>query len=308
MDATHGLNRTITALRRQRPRSRFARASACLMLAIIGLSWLFGNFFGAETFAVRRLQNLQRFLLELVPYPLQGRSFDWRIAANWLEKILADRGWDAMITTLAIAIAAIVLAGVGGAVFTFLAARTIATPEPFLPDQGDVSRMRRIVWRLLVAITRLVLIVLRAIPEYVWAFLLLAVMGISVWPIVLALALHNLGILAKLSAEIVENLPPAPMAALRGLGATRLQIAAAVIMPLALPRFLMFFFYRWETCVREATILGMLGYVSLGYWIQDARARNAYDEMFLLILLGAALIMIGDIISAIARKLIRDAV
>ena len=74
---------------------------------------------------------------------------------------------------------------------------------------------------------------------------------------------------------------------------------------MAMPRFLMFFFYRWETCVREATVLGMLGLVSLGFWIQDARARNIYDEMFLFILLGAGLILLGDQLSAIARKFIR---
>ena len=50
----------------------------------------------------------------------------------------------------------------------------------------------------------------------------------------------------------------------------------------------------------------MLGFVSLGFWIQDARARNVYDEMFLLIILGAALIMGGDLVSAIVRALIRN--
>ncbi len=54
-------------------------------------------------------------------------------------------------------------------------------------------------------------------------------------------------------------------------------------MPLALPRFLLYFFYRFESCIREATVLGMLGTVSLGYWIQDARGRQSYDEMLLLV-------------------------
>ena len=49
----------------------------------------------------------------------------------------------------------------------------------------------------------------------------------------------------------------------------------------------------------------MLGIVSLGYWIQDARARNHYDEMFFLVLLGAFLVLAGDLISALARELVR---
>ena len=79
----------------------------------------------------------------------------------------------------------------------------------------------------------------------------------------------------------------------------------AAALPVALPRFLLFFFYRWETCVREATVLGMLGIVSLGFWIQDARARNFYDEMVFLILLGALLVIIGDVISTLVRAYVR---
>ena len=307
MDPETNLNLTIRQLHLQRPRNRFIRYSIGLMLAVIVLSWVLGDFFTGEVFNERRLQNLQRFLSELVPYPLQGRAFDWGIASDWAQNILAAHGWEAMVTTLAISIAAIVLAAIGSMPFTFLAARNLSTPEPFLPVIGKQPTAVPLTWRLVVGITRLLLIFLRAIPEYVWAFLLLTILGISAWPIVLALALHNIGILGKLSSEIVENLPTASLSSLRSLGATRLQIFGAAVIPMALPRFLMFFFYRWETCVREATILGLLGFVSLGFWIQDARARNNYDEMFLLILLGATLIMVGDLVSAIARKVIRDA-
>jgi len=145
----------------------------------------------------------------------------------------------------------------------------------------------------------------RAVPEYIWAFLLLILLGANAWPAVLALAIHNAGILGKLASEVIEDLDHAPLAALRASGASRSQIAVTAIAPLVFNRTLLFFFYRWETCVRDATILGLLGIVSLGYWIQDARARNHYDEMFLLILIGAALVMISDIVSAIARESVR---
>ena len=49
----------------------------------------------------------------------------------------------------------------------------------------------------------------------------------------------------------------------------------------------------------------MLGISSLGFWIQDARARNHYDEMFFLILLGGTLVLIGDLLSAGAREWVR---
>jgi phosphonate transport system permease protein len=91
------------------------------------------------------------------------------------------------------------------------------------------------------------------------------------------------------------------------LGASRRQIAALFLPPLALPRFLLYFFYRFETCVREATVLGMLGVVSLGYWIQDARARQHYDEMILFVALGAALVLLADVVSMVARGWLRRA-
>ncbi len=176
----------------------------------------------------------------------------------------------------------------------------------FLDAARPPHRWIRVAWVAVVYGTRVLLIFLRSIPEYVWAFLLISMIGPSAWPAVLALAIHNAGILGKLGGEVVESLDGRSLSALRGLGATRRQIALAAIFPEALSRFLLFLFYRWETCVREATVLGMLGIVSLGYWIQDARARNQYDTMIFLVALGVAIVLIGDLISAVARRLVRN--
>jgi len=216
-------------------------------------------------------------------------------------------GWEAMTITLAMSIAAIVLAGAAGLVAAFPAARTFATPNPFLPgsDRGSVGRRRA--WRALFVGTRGVLFFVRSIPEYIWAYLLIGMLGISAWPAVVALALHNTGILGKLDAETIENLSPRPLSALRGAGARRRQVAAFAALPSALSRFLLYFFYRWETCVREATVLGMLGIVSLGHALSEARIRDRYDDMLFYVLMGALLVLIGDLISAVARRAIRQA-
>jgi phosphonate transport system permease protein len=146
---------------------------------------------------------------------------------------------------------------------------------------------------------------MRAIPEYVWAFLLIALVSDPSWAAVLALGLHNAGILGRLGAEIVENADhPAP-AALRGLGGTRGQVLAAGLVPLSLPRFLVYFFYRWETCLREGTVLGILGIATLGRLIKDSRAFDRYDEMMFFVLLGAALVFVGDLLSLLARRVVR---
>ena len=90
-------------------------------------------------------------------------------------------------------------------------------------------------------------------------------------------------------------------------GAPRRSLAVLVAMPLALPRFLLYFFYRFETCVREATVLGMLGIASLGHEVVEARARHYYDELLLLVGFGVVIVLLGDLASYVARAQVRRA-
>jgi phosphonate transport system permease protein len=295
----------LARLNRDRPRGWTARTSFAALLALAVGSWIIGDFGVGAMFSERRLANLQSFLRELRPYPLQSAPFDSQVLLTWAQDVMTEKGLEATITTLAISLAAIFLAGCGGAILSILAARTFAAPSPFLPALRSAAWPLRAFWGAVVSGSRIFMIFVRAIPEYIWAFLFLALLGPVAWPLVLALAVHNMGILGRLGAEVVENTETPPLTSLRALGATRLQLIVAAIFPLAFSRFLLFFLYRWETCVREATVLGMLGISSLGFWIQDARARNHYDEMFFLILLGAGLVLLGDLASAAAREWIR---
>ncbi len=78
-------------------------------------------------------------------------------------------------------------------------------------------------------------------------------------------------------------------------------------MPESFTRLLLYFLYRFETCVREATVLGMLGIASLGFLIDNARVARRHDEMFFLILVGAAIVVAGDLVSMAARRFARRA-
>jgi phosphonate transport system permease protein len=279
----------------------------------VGVSWWAGDFQPGRLLSTRQQANAARLLTELQPWPLQqpsapeGAVARFQVAAQWVGDMWQQKGSEAVLATLAISVVAILLAGVWGALLSLPAARTFATPEPYLPAGRRPSRWCRIAWRVLFLLTRAGLTAVRALPEYVWAFLLLALLGPNTWPMILALALHNTGILGKLTAEVVENTDTRAPAALRGLGAGRLSLVLAALVPLTLPRFLLFFFYRWETCVREATVLGMLGMVSLGFFIVEARARNTYDEMFFFVICGMLLVLLGDLVSAAVRRRLRSA-
>ena len=293
------------ALWRSRPRSRFVRASLWLGLGLMLFSWMLGEFDWLDLFSERRKQNLARFLVEVRPYPLQGETWDWGVAWRWASDLFTKRGREAMGTTLGISVLAIVLAGAASVFLSLPAARNFATAEPFAPAGRPASRGVRGVWALLCGATRIVLIAMRSIPEYLAAFLLLAVFGPTPWTAVLALAVHNVGVLGRLGAETVENIPARAPGALREIGAGRMRIAAWVFLPELLPRLLMYFFYRWETCVRESTVLGLLGIVSLGFWIDDARTRGQMDVLLFYVMLGVVVVIVGDVISSVAREALR---
>ena len=297
--------RVLRALYRARPRSRLLRAS----LWVLGLAsvavWLSGEIAVGDLFSARRAANLRRFLTrEVVPFELRERGVDLAGLARWIADRWRSGGREATLATAAIAVAAMALAALFGALAAPLAARSLASADPYLdPRRERIPPLRGALLRA----TRVGCVLLRAIPEYVWAFFLLAVLPGSAWPAVLALALHNGGILGRLYGDTLENVDRRPLAGLAGLGAGRAQLYLAAAFPLALPRFLLYFFYRFETCVREATVLGMLGIVSLGYSIAEARARHFYDEMLLLVGFGVVIVLCGDAASYLVRGWVRRA-
>lgn len=288
-----------------RPKSTRLRVSLALLLGLAVYAWGWGDMQVDRLLSGKSGRNVTRFLGEIRPYPLRDREWDWGIAWGWAGKVLEKEGAEAVAGTIALSVASICLAGLLGILASCGAARNLCRAEPFLPAAQPPHWTVRAAWHALASATRLLLIFLRAIPEYVWAFLLVMLLGPEAWPAVLALALHNTGVLGKLDAEVIENSDPKAPRALRALGATRLQIAATALGPASLGRFLLYFFYRWETCVREATVLGLLGFLSLGWFIREARAAVRYDEMMLFVLLGSLIIIAGDLLSAVARRIVR---
>ena len=297
------VQKEIQTLKRKRSRDRLTEACWWTFAIVLFGSWFLYDFNINEFFSARRLGNAKAFLGELVPHPLQGHAFDLRVALVWAWEILIDHGFTALGQTLAIALLAISLAALLGFAASLLGSKDLVLDECLGREAVPCWRCRA---RLcFVCLVKISLIFLRAIPEYIWAFVLLMVLGVSALPAVLALLIHNLGILGKLGAELSDNLPKESIFALRQLGARRAQIGLFGIAPRICNRFLLFVFVRWETCVRESTVLGLLGMMSLGYWVEDARSRNYYDEMFFMIMLGAVLVLFGDLTSTLFRTWLR---
>jgi phosphonate transport system permease protein len=305
-------SQAVSELWRRRPRSHLLRWTLIILAGWTAYSFGSGELHAGAFLGERRLGNLRKFFSEeLMPYSLREEGLSLSGLWGWISGIWNEVGAHSSLATLQISILAICLAGLGAWPLSLLTARNFARQRPFEgfvgPRPGWRQRsVRNSAWTLARQAARFLAILLRAVPEYILAFLLLAVLDPeSAWPAVLALAIHNGGILARLGGEVVENLEPAPLRALTASGARRSGMVVFAIFPLTFGRNLLYFFYRFETCVREATVLGMLGVVSLGYWIKDARAKQYYDEMFLLMLFGVGLVVLADVTSALVRRSIR---
>ena len=137
---------------------------------------------------------------------------------------------------------------------------------------------------------RLLFNFLRAIPEMVWASLLLVAAGLGPMSGTLALALHTSGVFGRLFAEALENAPPGPAQALRAQGTRESLVLLYATLPQLGPQLLSYVLYRWENNIRAAAILGVVGAGGLGQMLafhlglfQNGRAASVIGAMVLLV-------------------------
>ena len=119
---------------------------------------------------------------------------------------------------------------------------------------------------------RLALLMMRSTPELMIAFVLLLLFGPSGLPAVLALAIHNGGLIGFLLANASEQQAQRPDDP-RGIGGY-----LYLHTPRLYPAFLAFLFYRWEVILRESAIMGVLGIATLGFFVDSAFEEIRYDK------------------------------
>ncbi|TLX53917.1 phosphonate ABC transporter, permease protein PhnE [Stutzerimonas nosocomialis] len=146
------------------------------------------------------------------------------------------------------------------------------------------------------AASRLLLNALRAIPELVWAALMVLAAGLGPNAGTLALALHTAGVLGRLFAEALENTPAEPSEALRMAGSGRIAAFCYGTLPAIWPQLIAYMLYRWENNIRMASVLGFVGAGGLGQMLymslslfQEAQASSVIIAMLLMVLAVDAL-------------------
>ncbi len=191
------------------------------------------------------------------------------LAAEVLRPSVGPDGWGTLLSasadTLAMSILAIAMAVLGGLLIAPVAARPLAA--------GTAERPAR---RVLGAAARLGLLLLRAVPAPVWAFLFVLVLFPGPWPGAVALGVYNLGVLGRLFAEAVEDADLAATAALRRLGAGTVTAFLYGTIPVVAPRVVSLARYRWEVIVRESVVVGVVGAGGLGQLINEHLAARDF--------------------------------
>ncbi|MAS95850.1 MAG: hypothetical protein CMO55_21815 [Verrucomicrobiales bacterium] len=293
----------VVELRRNRTKSVFLRFSGFVVLGAIVWAWTSGGPLLGRLSAERRWTNFKNFVGELVPAPVD-KSGNWGDAIPWAWELFTDKGLEALLITFGIASAAIILSALFVSPWLPLSSRKLANSNPMGIWGGRRNQFSQTVWRVVGPVVRFSFVLARSVPEYLIAFLLLSLLGLQVWPLVLALAIHNFGILGRLWGEVVENADVEATEQSIAAGGGRFSAYLSRIFPANFNRFLIYFFYRWETCMKDATVLGMLGLLTLGKLIMLEKGFH-WDRVFFYILLGASVILIGDLFSTFLRRRLR---
>jgi phosphonate transport system permease protein len=149
---------------------------------------------------------------------------------------------------------------------------------------------------------RWTMVVLRSVPELVWALLFVRVVGLGPTAGVLAIGIAYGGMLGKVYAEILESGDPAPTQALLRNGSGRLQALLFGTLPQCGSELVSYTVYRWECALRASVVLGFVGAGGLGQLLDSAAKMFSGGEVSTILLVFIALVALSDRISALLRR------
>jgi len=145
------------------------------------------------------------------------------------------------------------------------------------------------------------LIVLRSVPEIVWALLFVRAVGLGPTAGVLAIAITYAGMLGKVYAEIFESVDLRPARALLGAGSGRLAAFAYGVLPNAASEMISYSVYRWECAIRASVVMGFVGAGGLGQQIDLSMRMFAGGEVASMLLTFLLLVLLADQLSRLLR-------
>jgi phosphonate transport system permease protein len=265
--------------RRYKRREGWGRSTVSLIIGLV-VAWSFyaTGLFGVAHTASGTLTRVSRFVGEMFPPDL---------SAEFLRSLFVP-----LLQTISISVIGTLIGILIGAALSLPATSTLSLSAE--DDSGKSSWFGRAARRLIYLSARLTLIVLRSIPELVWVLVCILAVGLGPFAGTLAIGIHTGGVLGKLYAETLEEVPAHPVEALRANGAGRLQILMWGMWPQARPTLVSYTVLRWEMNLRVSTILGLVGGGGLGQAIYNNVQLGFYSRIAVLIAIIYALVITTD--------------
>lgn len=213
------------------------------------------------------------------------------VAASFWPPNFGSYGFEtiftAMIETIEIALAATLITFVFSLVIGSLAARNVA------PNRATHGGFR------------FLLVVIRGIPELILAIVLIVITGLGAQAGTIALAIGGIGLLGKLIADSLEEVPRGPERALAATGATRMQKFAGATLPQGAPALVGHTFYMLDTNIRAATLLGIVGGGGVGYYLLNAGQGSNYQLVGSIVIMILITILMVEGLAMWMRKVLR---
>lgn len=147
---------------------------------------------------------------------------------------------------------------------------------------------------------------LRSINELVFALIFVVAVGLGPLAGVLALGVHTAGVLAKLFSEAVESIDPRPVEGIRTTGTGRLEEILYGVIPQVLPLWISYTLYRFESNVRSAAVLGIVGAGGIGMSLSESLRGFDYSAGSAILLIILFSVSLLDILGAALRRVVID--
>jgi phosphonate transport system permease protein len=203
----------------------------------------------------------------------------------------------ATVETLAMATAGTALAWVLSLPFAFAMTQSLSVSR-LGPARGMAAG------RAVRGAVRGVLTLLRAIPEVVWALVLVRALGLGPAAGVLALAVTYAGMLGKVYAEILESGDTRSARALLEAGSGRRAALLYGLLPGAAQELVSYTVYRWECAVRASVVMGFVGAGGLGQLMDQSMKMLNGGEASVILATFLVLVLLADALSAGLRRVL----
>lgn len=263
----------------QRGRWQFIGGLALVWVLAMLAGWL------AEVDLVKFYDNIGNFTSYIgrIFYLESGQAvirdpFEWFWGLDKWLKLLGE--------TLLMAYVGTLLGAFGAVLFCFMASK-------------NITRSSAVVF-----VSRRFMEFCRTVPELVFALIFVVAFGLGPMAGVLAIAIHTMGALGKLFAEVVENIDMKPIHGVVATGGNWLQKIRFAVLPQVLSNFASYALLRFEINVRGAAVLGFVGAGGIGETLISAIRKFYYSDVSALLILIIITVVVIDTLTEKLRHLL----